>query len=127
MEKIRVGFVGLGHNGLAHMEAHQRVGKSEVAALCDINPARLNAVRQRFGVSRAFHSAQELCALKDIDAVSIHTGDPFHAEPFVAAVQNGKHVLCEKPLANGPEQVEVALHPASAPVISGCSRRHDRA
>lgn len=40
---IRVGVVGLGHNGTAHIEAHAEVGLSEVGAVCDRNPARLRA------------------------------------------------------------------------------------
>ena len=103
---IRVGFVGLGHNGLAHVEAHRRVGKSEVAALCDVNPARLKEAAERTGVTRVYATAEELCSDPEIDAVSVNTGDPFHVAPFVTAVRHGKHVLVEKPLANTVAQVE---------------------
>jgi predicted dehydrogenase len=103
---VRVGFVGLGHNAIGHIEAHRNVGLSEVAALCDVNPSRLDAAAERFGGARAYASAEELCAQDDIDAVSIHTGDPFHVEPFVEAVKHGKHVLVEKPVANSIEQLD---------------------
>ena len=83
---VRVGFIGLGHNGLAHIGAHRRVGKSKVVALCDSNPERLEAASRRFGIDRVYESAEALCAEDDIDAVSVNTGDPFHEEPFVAAV-----------------------------------------
>ena len=106
---IRAGFIGLGHNGIGHIEAHRRVGKSEVAALCDVNPARLKEASERFGVQRTYRSAEALCAADDVEAVSIHTGDPFHVEPFVAAVRHHKHVLIEKPLANSAEQVEIIV------------------
>ncbi|MDA0748370.1 MAG: Gfo/Idh/MocA family oxidoreductase [bacterium] len=109
---VRVGFVGLGHNGVAHVEAHRRVGKSEVVALCDTNPARLQEVSEQFGVSRTYATAEALCANEDVDAVSIHTGDPYHVEPFAAAVRNGKHVLVEKPLANSVEEVEAIVRVA---------------
>lgn len=112
MDKIRVGFVGLGHNGLAHIEAHRRVGRSKIAAVCDLDPKRLKEARERFDVPDAYRSADELCASDRVDAVSIHTGDPFHVEPFVAAVGNGRHVLCEKPLANTPGQVETMVQAA---------------
>ncbi len=103
---IRVGVVGLGHNGLAHIEAHRRVGLSEVVALCDANPQRLAEAAQRFGISRTYASADEMAAQPDIQAVSINTGDAFHAEPFIAVVRAGKHVLVEKPLANDLSEVE---------------------
>lgn len=106
---IRVGFIGLGHNGMGHIEAHWRVGKSEVVALCDINPERLEGASKRFGIQRTYRSAEELCAQADIEAISVNTGDPFHKEPFLMAIEHGKHVFVEKPLANSVEQVPAAL------------------
>ncbi|HPG68910.1 MAG TPA: Gfo/Idh/MocA family oxidoreductase [Candidatus Hydrogenedentes bacterium] len=103
---IRVGFVGLGHNALAHIEAHRAVGLSEIVALCDRNPERLAAAAEQFGVAHTYGSAEELCADRGVDAVSVNTGDPYHAEPFVAAVSSGKHVFVEKPVANSLEQLD---------------------
>ena len=115
MRKVRVGVVGLGHNGVAHVEAHRRVGKSEVVAACDVNEQRLQEIgRERLGLSRLFTSAEELCADPQVEAVSINTGDPFHVEPFLAAVRHGKHVLLEKPVANSMEQIEQIARAASA-------------
>ncbi len=111
---IRVGFVGLGHNAIGHIEAHLRVGKSEVTALCDINPERLEGASKRFGIERVYKSAEELCAQEDIEAVSVNTGDQFHTKPFLAAVENGKHVFVEKPLANTVDQVETMVAAARA-------------
>ncbi|MBC8427639.1 Gfo/Idh/MocA family oxidoreductase, partial [bacterium] len=111
---IRVGFIGLGHNGIGHIEAHRRVGKSEVVALCDANPERLENASKRFGIKQMYRSAEELCAQADIEAVSINTGDPFHTEPFLTAVENGKHVFVEKPLANSIDQVEAMVAAARA-------------
>ncbi len=109
---IKVGFIGLGHNFIGHIEAHLRVGKSEIIALCDKNPERLDYASNRFGVKRVYRSADELCEQSDIEAVSIHTGDQYHAEPFVSAMKNGKHVFVEKPLGNTLEQVETMVSSA---------------
>jgi len=111
---IKAGFIGLGHNSIGHIEAHLRVGKSEIAALCDINPERLESASKRFGIKRVYTSAEELCAQEDIEAVSVNTGDQFHLEPFLAAVANGKHVLVEKPLANTVDQIETMVAAARA-------------
>lgn len=111
---IRVGFVGLGHNGQAHLGTHRKAGRSEVAAVCDANPALLEKVSREFGIDRTYRSAEELCSQPDIDAVSIHTGDPFHKEPFLAAVRHGKHVLIEKPVTNTLEDLEEMVAAARA-------------
>jgi len=106
---IRVGFIGLGHNGIGHIEAHKRVGKSEVVALCDMNPERLKSASEKFDVEKTYNSADELCKQEDIDAVSINTGDQFHMEPFLSALENEKHIFVEKPLANAVDQVEMMV------------------
>jgi len=104
MEKVRVGFVGVGRNGMAHMEAHTRLGKSVVYAACDRNEKRLQTVRERFGVQKCY-SDDAIYDDPDVDAITINTGDPFHVEPFVKALAAGKHVLVEKPVGNSPEQL----------------------
>jgi predicted dehydrogenase len=105
---IDVGFVGLGHNGIAHIEAHLRLGRSRVAALCDRDPARLAEAGRRFGVQKLYSSSEELCARGDVRAVSIND----HVQPFLHAVSRGKHVLVEKPLANAPEEVRAMVESA---------------
>ena len=102
--KIGVGFIGLGHNGVAHIDAHRAVGKSEIVALCDRNEERLRAAGERFGVRRLYRDLEILDDPR-VEAVSINTGDGAHCEPFVAAMKKGKHVLIEKPLANSEEAV----------------------
>jgi len=102
--KVRVGLVGIGRNGLAHARAHRELGRSEIVALCDRNPEALRAAGKRLGVERLY-TGDDFYADPDIEAVSIHTGDPHHREPFLRAIEAGKHVLIEKPLANTEEDV----------------------
>ena len=109
---IRVGFIGLGHNGRAHLAAHRALGLSEAAALCDANAGLLEIVAAETGIARTYTSAEELCGQGDIDAVSINTGDPFHKEPFLAAMKHGKHVLIEKPLGNTVSDIEAMVSAA---------------
>ena len=101
-EKIRVGVVGLGHNGLAWCEAFRQHPECELVAVCDRDEARLQAAVGRFGV-RGFSDY----AIFDqpIDLISIHTPDHAHAEPFIRAVEAGKHAIVEKPLANDLEDL----------------------
>ncbi|MBN2309428.1 MAG: Gfo/Idh/MocA family oxidoreductase [Candidatus Hydrogenedentes bacterium] len=111
---VRVGIIGLGHNGLAHLAAHRNVGLSDVVAVCDRNPERLDRARDEFGIERRYRTAAELCADPAVDAVSVNTGDPYHVEPFVAAVRAGKHVFVEKPVANSLAQLDEMAAAAAA-------------
>lgn len=102
--RVRVGIVGLGHNGLAHLRAHLGLGLSEVVALCDRNPAVLAKAGREFGISRLY-SDDAIYADPAVEAISIHTGDADHVEPFLKALQAGRHILVEKPLANSEDDV----------------------
>jgi len=103
-QKVKVGIVGLGHNGMAHARTHAAVGKSEIVALCDFNQERLEAAGREFGVD-ALYADESFHEHPGMEAVSVHTGDYQHKDPFVKAVRGGKHVLVEKPLANSEEDV----------------------
>jgi len=102
--KVRVAIVGLGHNGLAHLRAHRALGLSEVVALCERNGDLLESVGKEHGIDKLYADDQ-VFADPEVEAVSIHTGDADHVQPFVRAVRAGKHVLVEKPLANTEEDV----------------------
>lgn len=101
---VKVGFVGLGHNGLAHVEAHLHPGKSRIVALCDRSPERLREAGQRFGIQRLY-TDEGFFDDPEIEAVSIHTGDDDHCDPFTRAIKRGLHVLVEQPLANTEQDV----------------------
>ncbi|NLE43868.1 MAG: Gfo/Idh/MocA family oxidoreductase [Chloroflexi bacterium] len=113
-ERVRVGFVGLGHNGCEHIRQHLKVGKSEIAALCDVRKDRLERAVSEFGVTRLYDSFLDLCRDPELDAVSINTGDAFHKEPFLAALEAGKHVLIEKPVANTEKDILTMVEAAKS-------------
>jgi len=102
--KVRVGIIGLGHNGIAHLRAHLSLGLSEVIALCDRNPERVEKIGREYGINKLY-TDESFFAHPELEAVSINTGDAFHSDPFITAVGAGKHVLVEKPLANSEEDV----------------------
>jgi len=110
--KVKVGIVGLGGNGLAHARAHLESGRSELVALCDRNPDRLHRAGAELGVSKLY-TDDRFYHDPDIEAVSIHTGDPHHKHPFLKALAAGKHVLVEKPLANTEEDVHEMVEAAA--------------
>src|SRR5262245_21841273 len=100
MNRVRYGVIGLGWFGEKHCEALAGLPNVELAAVCTRRPERLQEVAGRFGVARAFTDYRELLADPDVDAVSVVTMWDQHAAPTLAALQAGKHVFLEKPMAS---------------------------
>lgn len=100
MNKIRYAVIGLGWFGEKHCEALAGLPNVELYALCTRTPARLQEVARRFGVKQIYTDYSELLADPQLDAVSITTMWDQHAAPTLAALQAGKHVFLEKPMAS---------------------------
>ncbi|MBM4080160.1 MAG: Gfo/Idh/MocA family oxidoreductase, partial [Planctomycetes bacterium] len=98
-DKVKVGVIGAGQIGLAHIAGFKSSPKAEVIAVCDASPERLSAAAQKYGVPQTFSDYQALLAVKEIDAVSIALPNYLHAPACLAALKAGKHVCCEKPFA----------------------------
>lgn len=100
MKKIRIGLIGAGNIAQnAHIPAYLKQEDAELVAVYDINQQRAQSVAQKYALTHACTSLEALCALDDVDAVSICTWNNAHAESAIAAARAGKHVLCEKPMA----------------------------
>jgi predicted dehydrogenase len=96
---LRVAVVGAGRWAQrAHLPGWQRDGRAEVVALADTNPDALARAAATFGVSRTAADYRDLLEDPDIDVVDVVTGNRPHFEISWAALQAGKHVLCEKPV-----------------------------
>lgn len=100
MERMRIGIIGLGWFGEFHAETIKGVPDLELAALCTRTPERLKALGEKFQVGKTFTDYRELLADPQIDAVSICTMWDQHTEPAIAALEAGKHVFLEKPIAS---------------------------
>lgn len=99
MSKIKVGVIGVGNISNEHIQAYLRNPDVELYAFCDINEDQLNKMGDKYGVSRRFTDMNDLLALPEIDAVSVCTWNAAHAPCTIAALNAGKHVLCEKPMS----------------------------
>ncbi len=102
--RVRVGIIGLGHNGAAHLRAHLESGGSEIVAICDRNRDAVEKMGEECRTARRY-TDDSFFEDPDMEAVSIHTGDADHKQPFLKAIRAGKHVLVEKPLANSEEDI----------------------
>jgi predicted dehydrogenase len=97
--KVKVGIIGVGTIGSVHAEAYAKVPESQVIALCDILPDRLQEKGKRHGVTRLFERYHDLLADPEIEAVSVCVPNRMHAPIAIDAFKAGKHVLLEKPMA----------------------------
>ena len=111
-KKIRIGVIGCG--GIAngkHMPAEKRNPMAEMVAFCDIIEERAIKAREDFGKpeDKVYTDYKELLKDKSIDAVLVLTPNCAHCEITVAALEAGKHVLCEKPMAMNYEEAKKML------------------
>jgi predicted dehydrogenase len=99
-KKVRYGIIGC-RMGQAHMGGIKASNNSELVSICDIGQTTLNAAAKTFGVAESdcCKDYKEMIKRKDIDAVVVATPDQLHEECTIAALEEGKHVLCEKPMA----------------------------
>ncbi len=100
MGQLRMGMIGVGGRGVIAAHWHQPNGRSVVVAGADVSDEALAKFKTDIN-PQAFTTRdyRELLARKDIDAVAVTSPDFCHEEHAVAALEAGKHVFCEKPLA----------------------------
>ena len=96
---LRVGTIGAGGIASAHIKRLQDIKGVEVVAVCDIRKEAADETAQKFNVPEVFYGYKDLLKLKGLHAVSVCTPNYFHAEPAIAALRAGKHVIVEKPMA----------------------------
>jgi predicted dehydrogenase len=97
MKVLRAGLIGLGV-GEAHLRSYQAIDGVEVAAICDIDPARLTEIGDRYGIANRYSDFKSITENPDIDVISVCSYDDRHAEHLVSAFRHGKHVMVEKPV-----------------------------
>jgi predicted dehydrogenase len=116
-DAIQVGIIGPGSRGTELLRECIELGSpnnARMVAVCDIWKQALERaarrVRESYGTeSKAYRRHEELLADKEIDAVIIATPDHQHARMLIQAVEAGKDVYCEKPLANDLKEANEAL------------------
>jgi predicted dehydrogenase len=98
--KVRVGVLGAGAWArFAHIPGFKRDARCELVAIADPVIERAREFAAEFGIPNAYGSHEELIARRDIDLVDVCTPSATHFELSWAALEAGKHVLCEKPVA----------------------------
>ncbi len=117
-EKIRLGVIGTGGRAMGLMGDFMQYPDVEIAAVCDVYEAHLRQGLERAGGKAATYSDfRELLEKAPVDAVVVATPPHWHPLISLAAMEAGKDVYCEKPMA---------LHPDEARAMGNAARRYKR-
>jgi len=116
MKTIKCGIIGCGVIAPSHIESYQNMPGAEVIWACDIVKQKAVDTAAKYHIPRVATDFMELLADPDLDAVSICTDHSSHAAIAIAALEAGKHVLCEKALTISLTSLEAmekvhAAHP----------------
>ena len=115
MDKVRIGIIGCG--GIAngkHMPALKKLPQVEMVAFCDIIEEKAIKAAKEYGVpgAKVFTDYKQLLEEKDIDVVHVLTPNKQHSFITVDALEAGKHVMCEKPMAINSAEAKKMLDAA---------------
>jgi UDP-N-acetylglucosamine 3-dehydrogenase len=122
MKKIKYGVLGLGWFGEKHLEALSAIPNVEIHSVCTRNAPRLAEVAAKFGAKKSFTDYAQMLADPELEAVSVVTMWDQHAAPAIAALQAGKHVFLEKPMASTVadcDAIVAAVHAARGSFMVG--------
>lgn len=109
---IKIGMLGCGKIAqVRHMPEYAENPDAELCAFFDLNFERASEMAAKYG-GKAYQSVEELLADPEIDAVSVCVANNAHAELTIKALNAGKHVLCEKPMAVTLEDCEAMVEAA---------------
>lgn len=105
-KKLKIGIIGSG--GIAqgcHMRGYASMPDlCEMVVVCDVNPETAKQAAEKYSVEKTYTDYKQLLADPEIDAVSVATPNAYHMQPTIDALNAGKHVICEKPLAMNADE-----------------------
>ncbi|ADX71394.1 putative dehydrogenase [Pseudarthrobacter phenanthrenivorans Sphe3] len=126
MTTLRVAMIGYGFMGAAHSQGWRTAprvfdlpAEPEMAVIVGRNAEAVAAAAHKWGWAEAATDWREVITRDDIDVVDIVTPGDSHAEIAIAALEAGKHVLCEKPLANTVAEAEAMAEAAERAAACG--------
>jgi predicted dehydrogenase len=124
---VKIAVVGAGSISESHLRSYKENPQAELYAICDLNEERARAKAEKYGIPNVYTDYNELLKDPNIDAISVCTWNNGHAPISIAALNAGKHVLCEKPLCKTVEEavaVEEAVRSSGKTLQVGFVRRY---
>jgi len=125
-KNLRLGLVGVGAAAqISHIPALKKTEGLELLALCDRDPEKAARVAAKFQIPKVHPRIDDLLADDELDAIDICTPNYLHAPMATAALEAGKHVLCERPLARSAEEAAAMQRAAKkADRVLMCAVQH---
>ncbi|HEY0868360.1 MAG TPA: Gfo/Idh/MocA family oxidoreductase [Fimbriimonas sp.] len=99
MSKVRIGIIGCGQIAQSHMDNYAKIPEAEMVAFADINREAACTSAEKHGVENVYEDFRELLKRDDLDAVDVCLHNNLHMPVTVEALESGRHVYCEKPMA----------------------------
>ncbi|HEX5695912.1 MAG TPA: Gfo/Idh/MocA family oxidoreductase, partial [Acidimicrobiia bacterium] len=116
--EIKAGVVGIGFIGVAHVEALRRLG-IDVVGVVGSTPERAKAKAETAGLPHVYESVEALVGDPEIDVIHIASPNHAHADQVRLALDAGKHVVCEKPLAlDSADTTDLVARAAEAGLVN---------
>lgn len=109
---VRIGMIGVGQIGKQHVANYQAIPGAQIVAVADLNEAEARRVAAANGIPDVYTNFRDLLARDDIQAVDVCLHNNYHMPATVAALEAGKHVYCEKPMAGSYVDAERMLYTA---------------
>ncbi len=104
-DKLRVAVIGTGGFGGYHLRTWQEVEEAQVVGVYDISAEAARKAAALYDLPKAYESLDDVLADGEVDAVDVCVPNKVHAQVAIAAMEAGKHCLCEKPLAASPDEI----------------------
>jgi predicted dehydrogenase len=106
-EKLKIAIIGTGAIAqIAHIPIWKKISEVELVAVCDSNKNKAQWIAEKFNIRQVYDDVDELLKIDDIEAVDICTPTQSHMSIALAALDSGKHVLVEKPMARNYEEAK---------------------
>ncbi|MEO1835732.1 MAG: Gfo/Idh/MocA family oxidoreductase [Akkermansiaceae bacterium] len=110
---MKFGIIGAGMIGQFHGKAIEAMAEGELHSVFDLRAEAATKLAEQFG-AKPYSDLHEFLADGELQIVTVGTPSGAHLDPAIAALQAGKHVVCEKPLEVTPERIDMMLNTAEA-------------
>ncbi len=109
MKKVKIGIIGTGVGIRTHLNGFRLVEQADVYAICGSSLRRSEEFAEKYSIPIACSDYRELCDMKDIDLICVTAPNKFHYEMVKYALNQHKHIICEKPLVNTANEAKELL------------------